>query len=139
MQLIFVPIEPIQEIAAEPATLDLLTAALRERLPELPAAPAWFGSVGLLTGIPLVAEPGLPPGIVYGRPHPDHTAEPVSDVAAAVLGSVVTPVPDRLGRRSQRARADAAAGAQPGPAVKNGRAPTCGSGPERQRVGDVTW
>ncbi|MER7815634.1 hypothetical protein [Streptomyces sp. NPDC096153] len=65
MKLIAVTIEPVQEIAAEPATLDLLTENLRARL----EVRQFTGGIAELSGFPLVYDPSIPPGFIHLRPH----------------------------------------------------------------------
>jgi hypothetical protein len=61
--------DPAQEIAAEPITLALLEDILRPKDVETRAAPevleAWRTS-----GLPLVPDDSLRPGVVHVRPHP---------------------------------------------------------------------
>lgn len=71
MQLHVVTIEPVQQAAAEPATLDAFTAVLQARQTGIPAEPGPVGGrVGSLFDIPLVNDPSLPRGVVYLRPMP---------------------------------------------------------------------
>lgn len=70
MKFLVVTIEPVQQVAAEPGTLDQLTASLRAELAERLGSPVPTGQIGDVYGWPLVADPGLPPGLVYLRPHP---------------------------------------------------------------------
>lgn len=69
-KLIVVTIEPVQQIAAEPGTLDQLTASLRAQLSERLEQPVPADQMGSLMGWPLVPDATLPPGFVYLRPHP---------------------------------------------------------------------
>ncbi|MFJ1653472.1 hypothetical protein ACIOC2_19195 [Streptomyces sp. NPDC088337] len=73
MKFTVVTLEPVQQIAAEPQTLDQLTASLRGRLAERLDRPVPTGQVGDVFGWPLVADPHLPAGFVYLRPHPRPT------------------------------------------------------------------
>ncbi|MDX3162410.1 hypothetical protein PV516_01165 [Streptomyces scabiei] len=65
---------PAQEIAAEPNTLALLEDILRPKDVETRAAPevleAWRAS-----GLPLVPDVSLRPGVVHVRPHPAPRAQ----------------------------------------------------------------
>lgn len=70
MKLLLVTIEPVQQVAAEPSTLDVFTAALRAQQRERIEQPGMTGQLGSILGWPLVADPGLPRGLVYLRPHP---------------------------------------------------------------------
>ncbi|MFI0233125.1 hypothetical protein [Streptomyces sp. NPDC017086] len=63
----FVRIDPVQEIAAEPATLDLLRDILRPKAVEPRATPELLAAAWA-TGWPLVYDPDLPPGMVQCRP-----------------------------------------------------------------------
>lgn len=72
-RLILVTIEPVQRVAAEPATLERFKEVLRagasvglEGRP-LPVPPS---TCDVLFGWPLDADPSLPPGFVYLCPHP---------------------------------------------------------------------
>jgi hypothetical protein len=69
-KFIVVTIEPVQQVAAEPETLDLLTASLRALLSERFGEPAPTAQVSSLYGWPLVPDATLPPGFVYLRPTP---------------------------------------------------------------------
>jgi hypothetical protein len=70
VQLLIVTIEPVQQVAAEPATLEALTTALLARQTEPTDKPLLPAHAPGLLGWPLVADPGLPSGIVYLRPTP---------------------------------------------------------------------
>ncbi|MET7776280.1 hypothetical protein ABZU94_10620 [Streptomyces mirabilis] len=70
MKLLVVTIEPVQEIAAEQGTLDVLTASLRAKLAERLEGPVATGQLGSVFGWPLVVDPALTPGFVHLRPHP---------------------------------------------------------------------
>lgn len=69
MELLFVRTDPVQEIAAEPATLDYLRDALRPKADEPRAAPELL-DVARLTGWPLVYDDTIRPGYVHCRPTP---------------------------------------------------------------------
>jgi hypothetical protein len=69
VDLLFVRIDPVQEIAAEPATLDLLADILRPKEDEPRAAPELL-TAARLTGWPLVYDERIPPGYVHCRPTP---------------------------------------------------------------------
>lgn len=84
MKLIAVIFEPVQEVAAEPGTLDQLTAALRAQLSERLELTVPSAGIGSLLGLPLVADPSLLPGFVYlrpipARPNPDEQMGEVSE------------------------------------------------------------
>ncbi|MEV6791287.1 hypothetical protein AB0M87_04640 [Streptomyces sp. NPDC051320] len=66
MKLILRRTEPCQEIAAEPGTLNTLMDCLRPLAKE--PEPSFGGAIGSLTGMPLVADPHLLPGVVHMRP-----------------------------------------------------------------------
>ncbi|MFE2469759.1 hypothetical protein [Streptomyces mirabilis] len=70
MKLMVVTIEPVQQVAAEPNTLEEVTAALRATLTERFGEPTPTSQAGDVYGWPLVADPTLPPGFLYLRPHP---------------------------------------------------------------------
>lgn len=70
MQLRVVTIQPVQQIAAEPATLQALVTALHAPATELSAEPPFSGQLGTLTGLPRIPDPRLPRGTVYLRPAP---------------------------------------------------------------------
>ncbi|MFL5911238.1 MAG: hypothetical protein ACJ768_11780 [Gaiellaceae bacterium] len=69
--LTVVTTDPVQEIAAEPATLDALKhkffAEPANRPTDLP------GQIGHFFGFPMTADPDLPPGEVHMRPYPQTT------------------------------------------------------------------
>ena len=69
MKIYFVRIDPVQEIAAEPGTLDLLRDILRPKDDEPRAAPELLAAARL-TGWPLVHDDTIPPGEVHCRPTP---------------------------------------------------------------------
>lgn len=69
MKLYVVRIDPVQEIAAEPGTLDLLRDILRPKEHERRAAPELLAAARL-TGWPLVHDTTLEPGVVHCRPTP---------------------------------------------------------------------
>lgn len=69
VELLFVRIDPVQEIAAEPATLDLLRDILRTKEHEPRATPELLATARL-TGWPLVYDEKIPPGYVHCRPTP---------------------------------------------------------------------
>lgn len=69
MKLTVISYEPYQEIAAEQATLDVLTASLRARLTEaFGPEPVTTGEIGSMYGFPLVTDPEILPGFVHIRP-----------------------------------------------------------------------
>lgn len=69
MKLCFVRIDPVQEIAAEPATLDLLRDILRPKAHEPRADPELLAAARA-TGWPLVYDDSIEPGTVHCRPTP---------------------------------------------------------------------
>ncbi|MFJ6841400.1 hypothetical protein ACIQRE_01885 [Streptomyces griseoluteus] len=73
MKLLVVTVDPVQQIAAEPGTLNRLIEVLRPQIPEHAAAPRQ--TPNSLTGWPLVADPRLLCGVVYLRPFPKPTGE----------------------------------------------------------------
>jgi hypothetical protein len=65
VQLTFVQFEPVQQVAAEPATLKALVSLLRAATgPALKASQMDF-----LTGFPLINDPAVPKGFIYLRPN----------------------------------------------------------------------
>jgi len=70
VKLTVVTIEPVQQVAAEPGTLDQLTADLRAQLGARLELPVASDQIGDLFGWPLVPDATLPPGFVHLRPHP---------------------------------------------------------------------
>ncbi|MET9158270.1 hypothetical protein ABZX56_11130 [Streptomyces parvulus] len=75
MKLYIVRIDPVQEIAAEPATLDLLKDILKSAAPERPATPELL-SAARLTGWPLVYDASIEPGTIHCRPTPGAPLHP---------------------------------------------------------------
>ncbi len=69
MELLFVRTEPVQEVAAERATLDYLMDVLRPKAVETRATPE-FLSAARMTGWPLVYDDTIRPGYVHCRPTP---------------------------------------------------------------------
>lgn len=69
MEILFVRTDPIQEIAAEPGTLDYLRDILRAKAVEPRATPELIDAARL-TGWPLVYDEMIPPGYVHCRPTP---------------------------------------------------------------------
>ncbi|MFD8234029.1 hypothetical protein ACFV20_19375 [Streptomyces sp. NPDC059696] len=69
MKLYFVRVDPVQEIAAEPGTLDLLRDILRPKDHEPRADPELLAAARL-TGWPLVSDHTIEPGVVHCRPTP---------------------------------------------------------------------
>lgn len=66
MKLLFPTKGPVQEIAAEQATLARFVSALNTASQPAPAAPVPVGLAGF--GVPVVVDPALPPGEVHFRP-----------------------------------------------------------------------
>lgn len=77
MEIYLVRTDPIQEIAAEPATLDLLRDILRPKAVEHRAAPELLAKARM-TDWPLVYDDTLHPGVVHCRPTPG-AAPPLTD------------------------------------------------------------
>ncbi|MEI5609989.1 hypothetical protein WB403_12500 [Streptomyces brasiliscabiei] len=71
----------MEQVAAEPSTLDAFTAILRAQQRERVERPGVAGQIGSIIGWPLVADPRLPRGFVYLRPHP-RPAEPAQETTA---------------------------------------------------------
>lgn len=69
MEILFVRTDPVQEIAAEPATLDLLRDILRPKAVEPRATPD-FLTAAALCAWPLVYDDTIRPGYVHCRPTP---------------------------------------------------------------------
>ena len=69
MELFFVRTDPVQEIAAEPGTLDLLMDVLRPKAVEPRATPE-FLDAARSCGWPLVYDGMIRPGYVHCRPTP---------------------------------------------------------------------
>ncbi|MFE2311639.1 hypothetical protein ACFXC8_00310 [Streptomyces sp. NPDC059441] len=69
MEILFVRIDPVQEIAAEPATLDTLIDILRPKAVEPRATPE-FLAMARACDWPLVYDEKIPPGYVHCRPTP---------------------------------------------------------------------
>lgn len=67
MELLFVRTDPVQEIAAERATLDYLIDVLRPKAVETRATPE-FLSAARMTDWPLVYDDTILPGYVHCRP-----------------------------------------------------------------------
>ncbi|MFD5814381.1 hypothetical protein [Streptomyces sp. NPDC127038] len=69
MEILFVRVDPVQEVAVEPGTLDLLRDILRPKDHEPRADPEVLAAARL-TGWPLVYDDKIPPGEVHCRPTP---------------------------------------------------------------------
>jgi hypothetical protein len=69
VKILFVRIDPVQEVAAERGTLDLLRDILRPKAVEPRATPE-FLSAARSCEWPLVYDDSIPPGYVYCRPTP---------------------------------------------------------------------
>ncbi|MGW5616242.1 hypothetical protein [Streptomyces sp. NPDC003877] len=67
MKLYFVRVDPVQEIAAEPGTLDLLRDILRPKEHEPRADPELLAAARL-TGWPLVSDHTIEPGVAFEVP-----------------------------------------------------------------------
>jgi hypothetical protein len=76
VELLFIRTEPVQEVAAERATLDYLIDVLRPKAVETRATPD-FLSAARMTGWPLVYDDTIRPGYVHCRPTPG-TPAPLS-------------------------------------------------------------
>lgn len=87
-ELRFIRIDPVQEIAAEPATLDLLRDILRAKDHEPRATPELLAAARL-TGWPLVYDEEIPPGYVHCRPTPGapppSTTQQITDFVQALM------------------------------------------------------
>lgn len=88
MEILFVRTDPVQEIAAEPATLDYLIDVLRPKAVESRATPE-FLEAARACGWPLVYDETLLPGYVHCRPTPGATppltATEIGDYLRAVM------------------------------------------------------
>ncbi|MFE2967553.1 hypothetical protein ACFXKC_28545 [Streptomyces sp. NPDC059340] len=87
MELYFVRFDPVQEVAAEPATLDTLIDILRPKAVE-PRASEEFLAMARGCNWPLVYDEKIPPGYVHCRPtpgaRPPLTAEQIADYLRAL-------------------------------------------------------
>ena len=81
MEILFVRIDPVQEIAAEPATLDTLRDILRPKAVE-PRASEEFLAMARGCSWPLVYDEKIPPGYVHCRPTPG-APPPLTDAQIA--------------------------------------------------------
>lgn len=88
MEILFVRIDPVQEVATEPATLDYLMDVLRPKAVEPRATPG-FLDAARTCGWPLVYDDRIPPGYVHCRPTPGAppplTAEQITDYLHALM------------------------------------------------------
>ncbi|MGW5175872.1 hypothetical protein ACWERY_16110 [Streptomyces sp. NPDC004082] len=88
MKLLVIRIDPVQQIAAEPGTLDLLCDILRPKAIEPRATPELVGAARL-TGWPLVYDETIPPGEVHCRPTPGApppmSAEEITEFMRALM------------------------------------------------------
>ncbi|MFI1701984.1 hypothetical protein ACH419_39390 [Streptomyces bobili] len=73
MKLFFIRTDPVQEIAAERSTLDLLRDVLSQKVAQPPASP---DSLTAACGWPLVYDEKLAPGVVHCRPSRPDAVEP---------------------------------------------------------------
>jgi hypothetical protein len=69
VELFFVRTDPVQEVAAEPATLDLLKDILRPKALESRATPEFLDAARAMDW-PLVYDATILPGFVHCRPTP---------------------------------------------------------------------
>lgn len=87
-ELRFIWTDPVQEIAAEPATLDQLCDTLRPKDDEPQPAPELLATARL-TGLPLVYDDRVPPGDVHCRPTPGAppppTRQQITDLMQALM------------------------------------------------------
>jgi hypothetical protein len=91
VKLYFVRSDPVQEVAAEPRTLDLLTDILRPKDVEPRATPE-FLTAARACGWPLVYDEGIPAGVVHCRPSsPDAVAPPILAEIEEYLGALMRP------------------------------------------------
>jgi len=74
VEILFIRTDPVQEIAAEPGTLDYLADVLRPKAVEPRATPELL-AVARLTGWPLVYDDTIRPGYVHCRPSRPDAAE----------------------------------------------------------------
>jgi hypothetical protein len=93
MNLTFVTAQPVQEIAAEQATLDVLTATLRAMITDRFGTPTATSQIGSMYGFPLVTDPDLPPGEVHMRPTPGAPPPPTPEELAAFLAAFASLTP----------------------------------------------
>ncbi|WP_406157707.1 hypothetical protein [Streptomyces canus] len=93
MKLYFVRIDPVQEIAAERATLDLLRDILRPKEVEPRATPE-FLTAARTCGWPLVYDDSITHGIVLCRPTPGAAPAPTAEELEQYLQAFMS------GRRS---------------------------------------
>lgn len=90
MKLYLLRTEPIQEIAAEPETLEQFKTALSPYTKPALATPEVLGLGGAANlGFPLIADPELPPGEVHMRPTPGAPPPASPDELAAMLAVFV--------------------------------------------------
>ncbi len=75
MEIYFVRTDPVQEVAAEPATLDLLRDILRPKEIEPRATPELL-TAARAAGWPLVYDDTIAPGTVHCRPTPGASPPP---------------------------------------------------------------
>ena len=75
MEIYFVRTDPVQEVAAEPATLDLLRDILRPKATETRATPELL-TAARAAGWPLVYDETIAPGTVHCRPTPGASPPP---------------------------------------------------------------
>jgi hypothetical protein len=89
MELLFIHTDPVQEIAAEPATLDLLKDILRPKDDEPRATPELLTAARAMDW-PLVYDKTIRPGYVHCRPTPG-AAPPLSGAEVEEYWRVLTP------------------------------------------------
>ena len=88
MELLFVRTDPVQEVAAEPNTLDLLRDILRPKAVEPRAAPELLAAARSC-GWPLVYDETLRPGIVHCRPMPGALPPPAVEEIAEYMRALM--------------------------------------------------
>jgi hypothetical protein len=90
MEILFVRTDPVQEIAAEPTTLDLLKDILRPKAVEPRATPELLDAARSC-GWPLVYDETLRPGIVHCRPVPGAGPPPSGREIIKYFRSLMSP------------------------------------------------
>lgn len=92
MELLFIRTEPVQEVAAERATLDYLIEVLRPKAVETRATPE-FLSAARLTDWPLVYDDTILPGYVHCRPTPGTPPPPTAAEIEEYMRALMPPDP----------------------------------------------
>lgn len=89
MEIYFVRTDPVQEIAAEPGTLDLLRDILRPKTVEHRATPDLL-TAARACAWPLVYDEAIQPGLVHCRPTPG-APPPLTDVQITAYMQALMP------------------------------------------------